>query len=163
MKRIVSGVASLIGFALLFSSARAAAPEFFKGNTIRLVVGNSAGGAMGDWGGVKRRWAGIRGGGPGMFCTTISGRPGICLLRCCAIKRAQSSIAPPAELPTTSLIVLPLKNSGAAARALLKRRAKPNKKTTLETTLFIRSPSLSLALCGQIQSMPAALNKFLKR
>jgi tripartite-type tricarboxylate transporter receptor subunit TctC len=49
MKRVVSSVASLFGFALLFSSARAAAPEFFKGNTIRIVVGNSAGGAMDDW------------------------------------------------------------------------------------------------------------------
>src|SRR5207253_3185871 len=41
----------------------------------------------------------------------ISGFPGICFPKYCATKRAQSSCAPPAEFPTTSVIALPLKNS----------------------------------------------------
>src|SRR3972149_1850015 len=49
MKRVVFGVAFLFALALLLGSAPAAAPEFFSGATIRLVVGNSAGGAMDDW------------------------------------------------------------------------------------------------------------------
>jgi len=50
MKKVFSCVSFLFGFALLSSVAYAAAPEFFKGKTIRLVVGNSVGGAQDDWG-----------------------------------------------------------------------------------------------------------------
>lgn len=49
MKKVFSRVSFLFGFAVLFSVAHAAAPEFFKGKTIRLVVGNSVGGAQDDW------------------------------------------------------------------------------------------------------------------
>src|SRR5262245_47447455 len=40
----------LIGLALLSSVAQAASDEFFKGKTLRLIVGNSVGGAQDDWG-----------------------------------------------------------------------------------------------------------------
>ena len=50
MKKVFSRVSFLFGFALLSSVSYAAAPEFFKGKTIRLVVGNSVGGAQDDWG-----------------------------------------------------------------------------------------------------------------
>ena len=50
MKKVFSCVSFLFGFALLSSVSYAAAPEFFKGKTIRLVVGNSVGGAQDDWG-----------------------------------------------------------------------------------------------------------------
>lgn len=40
----------LFGFALLSGTAQATAHEFFKGKSIRLVVGTSVGGAMDDWG-----------------------------------------------------------------------------------------------------------------
>jgi len=50
MKKAFSRISFLFGFALLCSVAHAAAPEFFKGKTIRLVVGNSVGGAQDDWG-----------------------------------------------------------------------------------------------------------------
>ena len=49
MKKVFSRVSLLFGFAFLSSVAHAAAPEFFKGKTIRLVVGNSVGGAQDDW------------------------------------------------------------------------------------------------------------------
>jgi len=39
----------LIGLALLSSVAQAASDEFFKGKTLRLIVGNSPGGAQDDW------------------------------------------------------------------------------------------------------------------
>ena len=39
----------LIGLALLSSVAQAASDEFFKGKTVRLIVGNSPGGAQDDW------------------------------------------------------------------------------------------------------------------
>ena len=45
MKRKILSAFFLVGFALLASIAHAAADEFFKGKTIRLVVGTSAGGA----------------------------------------------------------------------------------------------------------------------
>ncbi len=50
MKKIVLSVSLLVGFACVASAAQESAQEFFKGKTIRLVVGNSAGGAMDDWG-----------------------------------------------------------------------------------------------------------------
>jgi tripartite-type tricarboxylate transporter receptor subunit TctC len=37
-------------FALIAGTGHAASDEFFKGKTIRLVIGNSTGGAMDDWG-----------------------------------------------------------------------------------------------------------------
>jgi tripartite-type tricarboxylate transporter receptor subunit TctC len=50
MKKVSFAVAFLFGFALLASVAHTASAEFFKGKSIRLVVGNSVGGAMDDWG-----------------------------------------------------------------------------------------------------------------
>ncbi len=50
MKKVFFAAAFLFGCVLLSSVAHAAAPEFFKGKTIRLVVGNSVGGAQDDWG-----------------------------------------------------------------------------------------------------------------
>ena len=42
-------VAGLIGALLLIGPAAVGAQDFFKGKTIRIVVGNSVGGAMDDW------------------------------------------------------------------------------------------------------------------
>ncbi len=50
MKKIVLSVSFLVGFACVASAAQENPQEFFKGKKIRLVVGNSAGGAMDDWG-----------------------------------------------------------------------------------------------------------------
>lgn len=49
MKRVVGALAMLIGLGFLVDAAHAD-NEFFKGKVIRLVVGNSSGGAMDDWG-----------------------------------------------------------------------------------------------------------------
>ena len=49
MKRIICCVSLLLGIVLISNNVRAAAPEYFKGKTIRLMVGNSVGGAMDDW------------------------------------------------------------------------------------------------------------------
>ena len=49
MKRIIRSVLFLSGFALLASFAHADSHEFFKGKTVRLVVGTSAGGAQDEW------------------------------------------------------------------------------------------------------------------
>src|SRR4030095_3416709 len=49
MKRTVFSAFFLFGFALLSSIARADSHEFFKGKTVRLVVGTSAGGAQDEW------------------------------------------------------------------------------------------------------------------
>jgi tripartite-type tricarboxylate transporter receptor subunit TctC len=49
MKRGILSALLLVGLTLLASSAHAASDEFFKGKTIRLIVGTSAGGAMDDW------------------------------------------------------------------------------------------------------------------
>src|SRR5262249_43935398 len=49
MKRIIRSVLFLSGFALLASVAHADSHEFFKGKTVRLVVGTSAGGAQDEW------------------------------------------------------------------------------------------------------------------
>src|SRR5262245_17100635 len=78
-----------------------------------------------------------------MFCTTISGLPGMCLPRYCATKRPQSSWAPPTEFPTMSLIDLLLKNSSEAACARLERRANPIKKDMQLKILFMRPPPSS--------------------
>jgi tripartite-type tricarboxylate transporter receptor subunit TctC len=50
MKRTVVCFFFLVGIALYSSVAHAASDEFFKGKSIRFVVGNSVGGAMDDWG-----------------------------------------------------------------------------------------------------------------
>ncbi len=49
MKRIISYLAFLSGFLFLSGIPQLAAQEFFKGKAIRLVVGNSVGGAQDDW------------------------------------------------------------------------------------------------------------------
>jgi tripartite-type tricarboxylate transporter receptor subunit TctC len=49
MKKIFYCVSFLFGFALLSTVAYAASDEFFKSKAIRLVVGNSVGGAQDDW------------------------------------------------------------------------------------------------------------------
>ena len=50
MKRNICLLVSLIGFVLATSVAHATSHEFFKGKTVRLLVGTSTGGAMDDWG-----------------------------------------------------------------------------------------------------------------
>ena len=49
MKKSIPSIACLFGMALMAGIAQANTHEFFTGKTIRLVVGNSAGGAMDDW------------------------------------------------------------------------------------------------------------------
>jgi len=49
MKRTILSAFFLFGFALLSSVAHATSHEFFKGKTVRLVVGTSAGGAQDEW------------------------------------------------------------------------------------------------------------------
>lgn len=49
MKRIILSAFSLFGFALVSEVALADSDEFFKGKTVRLVVGTSAGGAQDEW------------------------------------------------------------------------------------------------------------------
>jgi tripartite-type tricarboxylate transporter receptor subunit TctC len=49
MKRTIFSAFFLFGFVLLSSVAHATSHEFFKGKTIRLVVGTSAGGAQDEW------------------------------------------------------------------------------------------------------------------
>jgi tripartite-type tricarboxylate transporter receptor subunit TctC len=49
MKRTILSAFFLFGFALLSSVAHATSHEFFKGKSIRLVVGASAGGAQDEW------------------------------------------------------------------------------------------------------------------
>jgi tripartite-type tricarboxylate transporter receptor subunit TctC len=50
MKKIIAFTFFLFGFALVAGAAQESSEAFFKGKTIRLVIGNSAGGAMDDWG-----------------------------------------------------------------------------------------------------------------
>jgi tripartite-type tricarboxylate transporter receptor subunit TctC len=49
MKRTILSAFLLIGFALLASIAHATSHDFFKGKSIRLVVGTSTGGAQDEW------------------------------------------------------------------------------------------------------------------
>ena len=49
MKRKLFCLLLLIGFTFLYSLAHAASDEFFKGKSIRFVVGNTPGGAQDDW------------------------------------------------------------------------------------------------------------------
>ena len=50
MKKIIFSFSFLFAFAFVARAMAASADDFFKGKTIRIVVGNSAGGAMDDWG-----------------------------------------------------------------------------------------------------------------
>jgi tripartite-type tricarboxylate transporter receptor subunit TctC len=50
MNRTIICAFFLSGFALIHGHSNAASDEFFKGKSIRFVVGNSVGGAMDDWG-----------------------------------------------------------------------------------------------------------------
>src|SRR5882724_6395181 len=49
MKRTIFSAFFLFGFVLLASIGHATSHEFFKGKTVRLVVGTSAGGAQDEW------------------------------------------------------------------------------------------------------------------
>ena len=49
MRRIILSALLLFGFAFVSEVALADSDEFYKGKTIRLIVGTSAGGAMDDW------------------------------------------------------------------------------------------------------------------
>jgi len=49
MKRITWLLSFLFGLAYLSANAHADSHDFFKGKTVRIVVGNSVGGAMDDW------------------------------------------------------------------------------------------------------------------
>jgi tripartite-type tricarboxylate transporter receptor subunit TctC len=49
MQRTIFNACFLFGFALLHGIAHADSDEFFKGKTVRLVVGTSSGGAMDEW------------------------------------------------------------------------------------------------------------------
>ena len=50
MNRTIIYAFFLSGFALIHGLSYAASDEFFKGKSVRFVVGNSVGGAMDDWG-----------------------------------------------------------------------------------------------------------------
>jgi tripartite-type tricarboxylate transporter receptor subunit TctC len=49
MKRLFSGVGLLINLALLSNALAATNEEFFKGKSVRIIVGTSVGGANDDW------------------------------------------------------------------------------------------------------------------
>ena len=49
MRRIIFAIMFLFGFAAVASAAQESSQDLFKGQSIRLLVGNSAGGAMDDW------------------------------------------------------------------------------------------------------------------
>jgi tripartite-type tricarboxylate transporter receptor subunit TctC len=49
MKKVILAVMFLFGSAAVASAAQESSQDFFKGQSIRLLVGNSAGGAMDDW------------------------------------------------------------------------------------------------------------------
>ena len=50
MKTIILSVAFLLGASFVAGAAQDGSQDFFKGKSIRLVVGNSTGGSMDDWG-----------------------------------------------------------------------------------------------------------------
>src|SRR5947207_11089908 len=52
-----------------------------------------------------------------MFCTTTLGWPGRYLLRNGAISRPDASVPPPGSEPTSTVMVLPLNDSGSCAAA----------------------------------------------
>jgi tripartite-type tricarboxylate transporter receptor subunit TctC len=74
MKRSILFGFFLVGFALLSGVAGATSHEFFKGKTIRLVVGTSTGGAMDDWGRfVARHWGQNIPGNPDIVVQNMAG------------------------------------------------------------------------------------------
>jgi tripartite-type tricarboxylate transporter receptor subunit TctC len=50
MKRTILSLSFLIALTSIAAAAQLSTDDFFKGKTIRLVIGNSTGGAMDDWG-----------------------------------------------------------------------------------------------------------------
>lgn len=78
MKRVFSAALLLLGFTLLPCVAHAAAAESFKGKSIRLVVGNSVGGAMDDWGRFIAQYLGKQiPGNPDVLVQNMAGAGGI--------------------------------------------------------------------------------------
>jgi tripartite-type tricarboxylate transporter receptor subunit TctC len=75
MKKVFSAVTFLLVFACV---AHALAAESFKGKSIRLVVGNSVGGAMDDWGRfVAQYWGKQIPGNPDVLVQNMAGAGGI--------------------------------------------------------------------------------------
>jgi tripartite-type tricarboxylate transporter receptor subunit TctC len=78
MKKIFFCVSFLFGFTLLSSVTHAASDDFFKGKTIRLVVGNSVGGAQDDWGRFVAQYLGKHiAGNPDIVVQNMPGAGGI--------------------------------------------------------------------------------------
>lgn len=76
MKRIL--FLSGLVFISLFAAAKAGSQEFFKGQTIRLIVGYSTGGAMDDWARfVARHWGRNIPGNPEIIVQNMPGAGGI--------------------------------------------------------------------------------------
>jgi tripartite-type tricarboxylate transporter receptor subunit TctC len=78
MKKIVLSFSFLLGFALLAEAAQEISQDFFKGKTIRLVVGYSTGGAMDDWARFVAQHLGKNiPGSPGIVVQNMPGAGGI--------------------------------------------------------------------------------------
>lgn len=78
MKRLFSAVVLLFGCALFSGVGHAAAAESFKGKSIRLVIGNSVGGAMDDWGRFVAQYLGKQiPGNPDIVVQNMAGAGGI--------------------------------------------------------------------------------------
>jgi tripartite-type tricarboxylate transporter receptor subunit TctC len=78
MKKVFSVATFLFGFALLACAAHGLAAESFKGKSIRLVVGNSVGGAMDDWGRfIAQHWGKQIPGNPDVLVQNMAGAGGI--------------------------------------------------------------------------------------
>jgi len=78
MKKIVLSFSFLLGFALLAEAAQEISQDFFKGKTIRLVVGYSTGGAMDDWARFVAQHLGKNiPGNPGIVVQNMPGAGGI--------------------------------------------------------------------------------------
>jgi tripartite-type tricarboxylate transporter receptor subunit TctC len=78
MQRLICCVCFLLGFARVSSSSFAAAPDYYKGKTIRLVVGNSVGGAMDDWARFVAQYLGKQiSGSPAIVVQNMPGAAGI--------------------------------------------------------------------------------------
>jgi tripartite-type tricarboxylate transporter receptor subunit TctC len=78
MKKLVLSFSFLLGFALLAEAAQEISQDFFKGKTIRLVVGYSTGGAMDDWARFVAQHLGKNiPGNPGIVVQNMPGAGGI--------------------------------------------------------------------------------------
>jgi tripartite-type tricarboxylate transporter receptor subunit TctC len=78
MKKLVLSFSFLLGFALLAEAAQEISQDFFKGKTIRLVVGYSTGGAMDDWARFVAQHLGKNiPGSPGIVVQNMPGAGGI--------------------------------------------------------------------------------------